>query len=133
MNISFSQEQTQMNDSIIMTVVLSNPTDQDVLLDSSWHVYLEHDIKAFVFWDTPTRIIYLVYEGNNNIALPARGKYVFDIKVGIDSKFFFYNRNKVCAIFMGGDYYKADKVSPQYKIHIYSNSCEITVGGDGSS
>lgn len=56
MQISFNQDSVQMNDSVLMTVVLNNPTEQDIVLDSCLKIRLSHDDKGFVFYDIPERI-----------------------------------------------------------------------------
>jgi hypothetical protein len=131
MHISFSQEDVQMNDSVIMKIALVNPTEQDVLLDSCARIFLTHeDREGFVFYDTPNRIHYLVYKAESNIVLPAKGEYVFNVKVGVSSLFFYINKNPITALLICNDYYDSKQkkiIRTQNKIHIYSNIYELTI------
>ncbi len=130
MQISFNQDSVQMNDSVLMTVVLNNPTAQDIVLDSCLRIRLSHDEKGFMFYDIPERISYLIYSEEREMLLSAQTQHIIKLKVCVIPEFFYRGKNRVYAVLQCNDYYDQHKktiVRTRNKIYILSNAYEIDV------
>ena len=129
--ISFNPRNAQMNDSIVLSVVLSNSTSHDVVLDSCLRIHLSHhDAQGFAHYDTPERIAYLVYQEKDSLVIPANEQNALDIKLQVKPEFFYNGINTIYALLQCHDYYDETKkaiVRTQNKASIYSNACDIRI------
>lgn len=129
--ISSPSDSVQMNDSIILSVLLENPSNQDIVLDSCLSILLCRYDEVFIM-HPPEKIAYQIYQGDKDLIVSANSQYIMDLKFCVSPTFFYYGRNHIYAGIFCSDYYDKQKKifrrSPnRNRIRVYSNIFDINI------
>jgi len=102
LNASFSSDTVIMGDTLSLILCYRNNTNSYVDLYPKAIIGLSHNHQAFIFYESPERIVYLLndycdYDSVFRLETSEFYKYTFNIK--IDSSFFYEGENNILVFY----------------------------------